>query len=333
MRLGPQCRLLYCLLFLLLASDVYPQTTASMQRESHGPPWNSAVVSSRLVKIGNSTLQIDFGPGDFDLKQDDIVRWIETAGQAVAAYFGRFPVPRARVLVLPIAGEKGVLTGTTWGEVGGFPAFTRMRVGQHTTPDDLKDDWTMTHELVHIAFPSLQENHHWLEEGLATYVEPIARVQIGTLTAKQIWGDMHRDMRKGEPGTGDKGLDETHTWASTYWGGALFCMMADIKIRQETGNRKGLQDALRAVVSAGGTIDEDWPIEKTFTIGDKATGTSVLSTLYHSMGENPQTVDLNSLWKELGVGVENGALVLDDKAPLANIREAITSPALKAADR
>jgi hypothetical protein len=59
----------------------------------------------------------------------------------------------------------------------------------------------------------------------------------------------------------------------------------------------------------------------------------VLSTLYHSMGENPQTVDLNSLWKELGVGVENGVLRLDDKAPLANIREGITSPTLRPAVR
>jgi hypothetical protein len=332
MRHGLRSCPLYCLLFLIVVNGVSPKA-ASMQRESHGPPWNSAVASTRLVKIGDSTLQIDFGPGDFDLKQDDIVLWIETAGQAVAAYFGRFPVPRARVLVLPVTGEKGVLTGTTWGEVGGFPAFTRMRVGQHTTLDDLKDDWTMTHEFVHIAFPSLPENHHWLEEGLATYVEPIARVQIGTLTAKQIWGDMHRDMRKGEPGAGDKGLDQTHTWASTYWGGALFCMMADIEIRQATGNQKGLQDALRAVFAAGGTIDQDWPIEKTFAIGDKATGTTVLSTLYHSMGENPQTVDLNSLWKELGVGVENGVLMLDDKAPLANIREGITSPTLRPAVR
>ena len=295
-------------------------------RESHGPPWDSAVASSKVVKIGACTLQIDFGPGEFDLKQDEIVHWVETAGQAVAAYFGKFPVPRARVLILPIAGKQGVLTGTTWGGVGGYPAFTRMRLGQHSTKEDLKDDWTMTHEFIHIGFPSMSENHHWLEEGLATYIEPIARVQIGTLTTKQIWGDMHRDMRKGEPGPADKGLDQTHTWASTYWGGALFCMMADIRIRQETNNRKGLQDALRAVVAAGGTIDEDWPIEKAFAIGDKATGTAVLSTLYHSMGENSRTVDLDALWKELGVGVVNGIVVLDDKAPLANLREGITSP-------
>jgi predicted metalloprotease with PDZ domain len=138
-------------------------------------------------------------------------------------------------------------------------------------------------------------------------------------------------MRKGEPGTSDKGLDQTHTWASTYWGGALYCMMADIKIRQETANRKGLQDALQAVLAAGGTIDQDWPIEKALAVGDKATGTTVLTTLYSTMGENSKTVDLDALWKELGVGVENGVVVLDNNAPLARIRERITTPALRAA--
>jgi len=30
-----------------------------------------------------------------------------------------------------------------------------------------------------------------------------------------------------------------------YWGGALFCLQADLEVRKRTGNAKGLQDALR----------------------------------------------------------------------------------------
>jgi len=183
----------------------------------------------------------------------------------------------------------------------------------------------MTHELVHMAFPSLSDEHHWLEEGLATYIEPIARAQIGTLTPERVWRDMYRDMRKGEPRPADAGLDQTHTWASTYWGGALFCLLADVKIRQETGNRKGLQDAIREIVLAGGTIDHDWPIEKALEVGDRATGTSVMATLYKNMGQKPESVDLDSLWKQLGVRVENGSIILDSSAPLAAIRERIMS--------
>ena len=77
-----------------------------------------------------------------------------------------------------------------------------------------------------------------MEEGLATYIEPIARVQAGELPAKQIWRDMLDGMPKGEPQPGDKGLDRTHTWGRTYWGGALFCLVADVQIRVATAIAK-----------------------------------------------------------------------------------------------
>jgi hypothetical protein len=315
--------------FALLCSAITLSATMCVSQPSdfHRPPWNSPVASSTIIHLDGGSIQVDFAPGDLDLRHDEVLAWINTGAKAVAGYYGQFPVARARILIVPIASESGVLTGTTWGDVSGFPAFTRMRLGQHTTAEDLLNDWTMTHELTHVAFPSLSDQHHWLEEGLATYIEPIARVQIGTLTPEQIWNDMHRDMPKGEPGPSDDGLDKTHTWASTYWGGALFCLVADVRIRQETRNSKGLQDALRAILAAGGTIDHDWPIEKVLAVGDKAVGTSVLTTLYKNMGEKSESVDLDELWKQLGVRIENGKLILDDAAPLARIREQITSPA------
>jgi hypothetical protein len=321
----PQHRLKF---FALLCAAFALSTTmcASQPSDFHRPPWNGPVASSSTINLNGGSIQVDFAPGDLDLRHDEVLAWISTAAKAIVTYYGQFPVTHARILIVPVAGESGVLTGTTWGDVGGFPAFTRMRLGQHTTVEDLSNDWTMTHELTHVAFPSLSDQHHWLEEGLATYIEPIARVQIGTLTPEQIWKDMHRDMPKGEPGLSDAGLDKTHTWASTYWGGALFCLVADVRIRQETGNSKGLQDALRAILAAGGTIDHDWPIEKVLAVGDHAAGTSVLSTLYKNMGVKSESVDLDDLWKQLGVGFENGKLVLDDAAPLARIRERITSP-------
>ena len=171
------------------------------------------------------------------------------------------------------------------GNVGGYPSFHRIVLGEKTTQSDLDDDWEMTHEFVHSAFPSVDDDHHWIEEGLATYIEPIARVQRGLLRPERIWGDMMRDMHKGDPGSSDQGLDRTHTWGRTYWGGAQFCLQADVMIREQTHNQKGLQDALRGIVAAGGTIDKEWPIEKAFS---RATGTHVLMQMYGSMKDAPK---------------------------------------------
>lgn len=252
------------------------------------------------------------------------MHWIENAATAVTSYYGKFPVARARVLVVPIADRRGVLTGTTWGDVDGFPAFTRMRLGQHTTGQDLHDDWTMTHELIHTALPSLAPAHHWLEEGLAVYVEPIARAEIGVLTQQRVWAAMLRDMHQGEPEPDADGLDNTQSWASTYWGGALFCLMADVDIRKKTHNRKGLRDAVRGIVADGGSIAVDWPIERVLDAGDRATGTTVLADLYKKMGTASYApIDLDKLWRELGVSSEDGTIVFDNRAPLAKIRQGI----------
>ncbi|HEY2857994.1 MAG TPA: hypothetical protein VGJ21_06230 [Terracidiphilus sp.] len=295
--------------------------TASAQR-----PWDQTnIASSHKLNVPGGVIQVDFVPGSFDLGDDAILNHVRMAANAVVTYYGRFPVARDRVLVVPVDGRAGVLQGTTWGDVGGWPAFTRIRIGQHTTADDLKDDWTMTHELTHGAFPSLPDDQHWMEEGLATYVEPIARVQAGELTAAQIWHDMLRDMGKGEPHDGDQGVDHTHTWGRTYWGGAMFCLVADVSIRRETKNKKGLQDALRAVVAAGLTIDRDRDISAALAIGDKATGTHVLTQLYADWKDKPVTVDLDKMWRDLGVSFDGDAVRFDDKAPLAAVRKAITT--------
>ena len=317
-----------CLVFVVASGCFSPALAAQteMPRHQHGPPWKSPIESSQLVHVGGASIQIDFAPGNLDLRKTDVVQWIETAARAVSAYYGKFPVSRARVLVVPIADEQGVLTGTTWGDVDGVPAFTRMRIGQHTTRQTLADDWTMTHEFVHTALPSLSEDHHWLEEGSATYVEPIARAQIGTLSPEQVWGAMMHDMGKGEPQPGDHGLDETHSWANTYWGGALFCLMADVSIREKTKNKKGLQDALRGIQTAGGSIADEWSIDQVMAAGDRATGTSVLADLYKTMGDGAYApIDLDLLWTRLGIRSEQGEIKFDPQAPLARIREAITA--------
>jgi hypothetical protein len=297
-----------------------------------GPPpggasrWNQQVSSTQTLNLGGAALQVDFATGALDLTPAQILPWIQRAAQAVTVYYGRFPVPRLRILVLPTADRAGVLQGTTWGNMRGFPSFTRIRLGQHTSEKDLLEDWTMTHELVHSAFPSLPDDQHWMEEGLATYIEPIARVQAGELSAKQVWRDMMEGMPKGEPAPGDQGMDRTHTWGRTYWGGALFCLLADVNIRKQSHSRKGLQDALRAIVAAGGTIDHEWPLIKALEVGDKATGTTVLTDQYKQWSESPSPVDLPALWKDLGVSNgkdRNAGAELDPHAPLAQIRDAI----------
>jgi predicted metalloprotease with PDZ domain len=172
----------------------------------------------------------------------------------------------------------------------------------------------------------MEDRYAWLSEGLAVYVEPVARVQAGDLSPKEIWTAMMRDMPKGLPQAGDRGLDNTDTWGRKYWGGAMFCLYADIEIRKATGNRLGLQDAMRGVIAAGGSHEVDWSIERVLATADKAVGVDVLTKLHDAWGAKPVTPDLDTLWRDLGLRVRDGGIEFDDTAPLVAIRMAITTP-------
>ncbi len=275
--------------------------------------------------IGGGAIEVSFGSDDFDLPRSAFLDWVKEAASAVTAYYGAYPVTRARIRIVRSERGRGVSNGRSFGENG---AVCRIAVGQHATVDQLRDDWVLTHEMVHFAFPSVDENHHWIEEGSATYVEPIARALVANLTAEQVWHDMVRDMHQGLPEPGDRGLDNTHTWGRTYWGGALFCLLADIGIRKATKNVRGLQDAFRAINRAGGNIESEWPLERAFELGDKATGVTTLVDLYAQMRDAPYDVDLSELWSQLGVRPAGETVTFDRQAPLAATREAIMGRSL-----
>jgi len=268
-----------------------------------------------------SQIDVEVGQGELAVSQDELKRWVRNAADAIVAYYGRFPVPHLRLQIEP-SGGNGIRGGKTFARGGGLII---IHVGGRTPESELASDWMMTHEMVHLTFPSMADEHHWIEEGIATYAEPIGRIQAGQMGAAEMWADLVRDMPKGQPRAGDKGLDHTHTWGRTYWGGALYCLQADVEIRRRTQNAKGLQDALRGILEAGGDIREDWELRKALETGDRATGTHVLMNLYEEMKDKPTEVDLDDLWKQLGVKTENGKVTLVDDAPLAKVRLAITA--------
>ena len=276
--------------------------------------------SGAELRIGGGMLEIEFVRSASAAWESVARQWVERSARAVSDYYGRFPVSRLRLRIASSAGSRA-RDGTAYGWRG--PLIT-IALGRNATIASLADDWLLTHEMVHLAFPSLPERHHWLEEGLATYVEPIAQARAGLLTPERVWYDLVVGLPQGQPQSGDRGLDGTPTWGRTYWGGALFYLRADLLIRQRTGNHYGLEHSLRAILAAGGSIDRDWSVERVLDVADQAVGVPVLRELYEEMASQPVTVDLQALWQQLGIRRQGTTVSFDDRAPLASIRNAIT---------
>jgi len=107
--------------------------------------------STRLLAVGGAQIEVDVHLAPSDLAVEDVVSWVQRSAQAVANYYGRFPVSRVRVIVTQSSDGGQSIHGTTWGDIEGVQGLTRVRIGRNVTKSDLTNDWTMTPELVHMA--------------------------------------------------------------------------------------------------------------------------------------------------------------------------------------
>jgi hypothetical protein len=253
--------------------------------------------------------------------------WVRDAALCVASlYDGRFPAP-ATIFVLKARRGDGVVFGRVMSLTGGS---VMLLFGTDTKPASEHDDWVAVHELSHLGTASLVGEAHWLEEGLATYYEPILRERAGWMTEAQLWKHFVDSMPRGEPQPGDPPrLEDRDDTDSTYWGGALFCLLVDLEIRKATHGAKSLDDVMRAVHDRLGDATHGTKLAEFMRIGDEATGTRALDDVYAHFAVAGEPVDLEAIGHSLGVFATaegpDGVVTLRDDAPLSAIRRGIAT--------
>jgi predicted metalloprotease with PDZ domain len=258
------------------------------------------------VQVEGGIVDVALAPAEGGPPKAEVVEWVERSALTVAAFYVGYPVKRAQVIVLP-GSRRPVGFGTTLGNGG---ASIMIWLGRGATREHLLRDWVLVHEMTHLGFPNVPSEQHWLEEGLATYVEPIARARAGLLPEKEAWRGLVQGLPNGQPRAGERGFDSTRRWGALYWGGALFWFLADLEIRETTQGRRSVDDALRAIASSGGTIATRWPVARVLDVGDRATGTDVLRRMYARLGTAAAVpVDLEATWNRLGIVAEGAGRV------------------------
>ena len=272
---------------------------------------------SREVRVGGGTIHLTVQG-----RPDDpaaLHRWVENSARAVTSYLGRFPIPELRLMVFVGDGRR-INGGVTH---GGRRPNIRIRAGRAANDTVFRDDWVLVHEMLHLAFPSLSTNDSWAEEGLSTYAEPWARAKVGLTSPDEVWPSLVQGFPNADPENVRSGLHGTREWGRTYWGGALFWMLADMEIREKSRGRLGLPDALRGILEAGGDVRSEWTLARALEVGDRAVKQDTLSALYARLGARPGRVDLDAVWRKLGVRQAGRGVTYDDRAPQAAVRKAI----------
>ncbi|GAA0421188.1 hypothetical protein GCM10009133_32100 [Cocleimonas flava] len=295
----------YLLLLLTILSGSFSSANANANSEYH-------------LTIKGSSINLRFSPEMSDkhlaLDQQTIVNWIEKSAIAVADYFEQFPVKNLKIAITPGSGSR----------IGGNAYYRAtplivLRIQPDITEQQLQQDWVLVHEMVHLAFPLMEDDHGWAQEGLATYVEPLVRLKAGIVKEKDVWLWLLKGTPNGIPKEGERGLDNTRSWGMKYWGGAIYFLLADIEIREQTNNKLGLEDALRAINHSGASMAADgtWPISEVFSIGDKAVGTQTLMNLYNKMKSKAFDPELENIWKKFGISLKNDQIKFDQSKSLA----------------
>jgi predicted metalloprotease with PDZ domain len=250
--------------------------------------------------------------------------WVRNGATCVAGLFGRFPAD-ATVFVVPVAGADEVVFGRVLSLAG---ASVALLFGADTRAETAHDDWVVVHELFHLGTPTFVGEGHWLEEGLATYYEPILRERAGWMTEADLWRHFVQEMPRGvRRADSAPSIEDRDDIDSTYWGGALFSFLADVQILEETRRERSLDDALRTSLAREGDATHRVRVRDFLRTCDEATGTRAMARLYDDFALHGAPVDLDALWRSLGVQRERGSgrITLKEDAPLAAVRRAIAT--------
>ena len=103
------------------------------------------------LEVSGGIIHVAFAPGEIALPNEKVLDWVRTSAKAVGTYYGRFPVKELKLLIVPVDGPR-VRGGTTWAYRG---AAIRVMLGRDSSEADLRRDWVMVHEMVHLALPDL----------------------------------------------------------------------------------------------------------------------------------------------------------------------------------
>jgi hypothetical protein len=300
-------------------ADAYEADATSLES---APYSGFGPFTTMSLESGGGRVDVAIAPGERRLSDPALRGWVEQAAAAVSAYYGRLPVPRVLVLLVP-GGGRAVGFGTT---LAGGGAAVLVFVGRDATVQSVSRDWVLTHELSHLGLPYLSGAPSWIEEGLATYVEPFARARIGSITEAAVWREMTEGLPRGLSGRGEGGLDSAQGYARVYWGGALYWFLCDLELRERTRNARGLQHVLASIVAGGGSLSVSWSLDGAIAELERAAGLPVFRARLQRMGEEPVREDLEALWRRLGIARRGGEVVFDDTAPLGAIRRSLTAP-------
>jgi hypothetical protein len=281
-----------------------------------------------------ATLNIEVRQPVDERKAAEIIEWIEATASDVTLVYGRFPNPKAKIIVIPT-------TENSWGSDSAviFGRVTRRRgetVELFVNPDrpieEYYADWTATHEFSHLMLPLLKQRYRWISEGFASYYQNVLMARAGHYTQKDAWQRLSDGFERGRESRPDLSLNQAaasgirYARMKVYWSGAAIALLADIELRQRSGGTESLDTVLGQLQSCCLPSRTQWSGQRLFKKLDSFLEAPVFMPLYEQYANTEGFPDYAPALLELGLSTNgDGTIRLNNSAPLATTRQAISA--------
>jgi len=279
------------------------------------------------LNVGDSELRIAIlGDTSADQRQK-LLDWVEYGARALTLAYGEFPRPQLSVLVFPIGPHTSVVP---WGEVkrnGGTSVY--LYVDQTRPLAEIKNDWTLIHELSHTLHPFISMEGRWLSEGLATWYENVLQARAKTLTVQQAWTKLHQGFKRGRAETEpdislrqvSENMRENRKFMRVYWSGTALWLRADWWLR--TQYQTSLDQVMLQFQRCCLLADRPWSAQEFMQQLDQMSGNNIFTGLYEDYARSDRFPDVTDIYTSLGLEEMGEQLSINQNATHADLVHSI----------
>ena len=267
--------------------------------------------------------------------QDKLVVWIDFLADALRQVYGHWPRQRWQVSITPASGNAD--DPLPWAQVHRGEIDRVEFFAVTATPlDDLKQAWTGYHELAHLLIPYRGWGDAWFSEGLASYYQNILRVRAVVITEQQLWQKLHEGFQRG---LADKrfdgqpldavsaGLRDKGGFMRVYWSGAWYFLVADTRLRLQSGGSRGLDQALAELNRC--CANQQLSVVEMVDLLDELNRLALFRPLYEEVAGSTRVPEYAAIFASMGIDIIDGQVYLQQQGPGTRLRRQLVSgPAL-----
>lgn len=286
------------------------------------------------VEVAGATLHIEIQQPIDDERASELVDWVKSTAENVTLTYGRFPNPAPIIIVKPARsmGWDGDDRAVTFGRVTRRGDETiELFVNPDRPIEEFYSDWTATHEFSHLMLPLLSQRYRWISEGFASYYQNILLARAGHYTKEFAWERLTAGFERGRVSNPDLSLNQAGdarvrgARMKIYWSGAAIALLADVELRQRSGGAESLDTVLGDLQRCCLPSRRRWSGPDLFRRLDSFLESPVFMPLYRKHANEAGFPSTAALIDALGVETSGNGIEFDNDAPLAEIREALST--------